>query len=148
MSENHNQKSEPVTKLDKVILFDGTCILCNHTFKWILKADKKQKFKFGLLQDEHVKARVNYALGQKAKKYPKNIDSVILLDGEQIYFLSSAVLRICAQLGGLYQLLLIFWLMPKFIRDAVYSFIATNRYKWFGTQTCYFPDQTIKNRFI
>jgi predicted DCC family thiol-disulfide oxidoreductase YuxK len=133
---------------DKVILFDGSCVLCNRTFQWILKADKKAVFNFGTLQDTRVQKRLAGTEAFLHLPHSESMDSVILLEGEKIFFKSSAVIRICFHLGGAYKLMVVFWLVPKFIRDTIYSFIATNRFKWFGKQACYLPDEATKNRFI
>jgi predicted DCC family thiol-disulfide oxidoreductase YuxK len=43
----------------------------------------------------------------------------------------------------------VFWLMPRPLRDAVYNFIARNRYKWFGKKDrCMVPDEKVKGRFV
>jgi predicted DCC family thiol-disulfide oxidoreductase YuxK len=35
------------------------------------------------------------------------------------------------------------------VRDAVYDFIARNRYKWFGKkESCMIPTPEVKSRFI
>lgn len=133
---------------EKIILFDGSCVLCNRTFHWILKADKQEKFRFGILQDDHVQSRIESIQNSALKTHAKDMDSVLLLEGDQLFSKSSAALRICYHLGGLYRIFLIFWLVPKFIRDALYSFIAAHRYRWFGKKTCYLPDDSLKNRFI
>ena len=42
------------------------------------------------------------------------------------------VLCILRDLGGIYRLSTLFYLIPVFIRDFVYDQVATRRYKWFG----------------
>ena len=125
-----------------VLLFDGTCVLCDAFFQWILKRDTKKVFSFATLQS---------TFGQKIiASYPlaADIDSVILWDGHQVYIFSDAALKVMVHLGGGARWLGKFGLLfPRFIRDSVYRFIAKNRYSWFGEKACLIPDQALKNRF-
>ncbi len=77
------------------------------------------------------------------------IDSIILIDGKKCYIKSSAALRISKDLSGGYPLLSGFLALPRFIRDAVYDYIAKNRYKWFGKkESCMIPTKELKNKFL
>ena len=76
-------------------------------------------------------------------------DSIVLISSGKTYTKSSAALRICLHLGGLYPILFIFMVMPKGLRDLVYDFIAKNRYRWFGKKDqCMIPDNNIKHKFL
>lgn len=40
-------------------------------------------------------------------------------------------------------------LVPNFIANGVYRFIARNRYRWFGRrENCYLPTPELKGRFL
>lgn len=127
-----------------IVLFDGVCNLCSSSVQFILRHDKKDQFLFGSLQG-------NY--GQEVlKKYgmPSNeFNSFMLLEGEQLYTKSSGALRMLRHLGGGWSLLYAFIIVPKFIRDAVYNFIAQNRYRWFGKkEECWLPKPEWKKKFL
>ena len=127
-----------------VILFDGVCNLCNASVQFIIKRDKKQIFRFAALQSQ---------FGQKVvdsfNLSDKKIDSVILLENNSVKIKSDAALRIAKQLGGIYSLLYVFIILPKFIRNSVYDFIARNRYSWFGkNESCMIPTPELKRLFI
>jgi predicted DCC family thiol-disulfide oxidoreductase YuxK len=78
-----------------------------------------------------------------------NPNSFILLEGEKIFTHSTGALRVFRQLGGIWKLLYVFIIVPRFIRDGVYNFIASNRYKWFGKkESCYMPSPELKIRFL
>ncbi len=78
-----------------------------------------------------------------------NLDSIILIENGLIYEKSTAALKISKHLYNGYQLLYIFIILPKVIRDWVYNYIAKNRYNWFGKKdTCMIPSEKIKNRFL
>ena len=62
---------------------------------------------------------------------------------------STAVLEIARNLSGLWPYLYLLLLVPKPLRDYVYSIIAKNRYNWFGKKdTCMVPSPDLKNRFL
>jgi predicted DCC family thiol-disulfide oxidoreductase YuxK len=66
-----------------------------------------------------------------------------------IYERSTAALRICRQLNGLWPLFYGLIVVPRFIRDGVYNWIANNRYTWFGRrQECMIPSPDVKARFL
>ena len=78
------------------------------------------------------------------------IDSIILYMPEQgVYYKSTAALKAASQLGFPTNLLSVFLIMPAFIRNWVYDYIAKNRYKWYGKKdACMIPTPELKNRFL
>lgn len=128
----------------KIILFDGVCNLCNDAVTYIIKRDKKNVFKFAALQSE-----IGQELTSKFNIDTSKVDSIILIDGEKHYEKSSAALRIAKYLSGAYPLLFGFMVVPKFIRNSVYDYIAKNRYKWFGKkESCMIPTAELKDKFL
>ena len=127
-----------------LILFDGVCNLCNSSVQKIIKIDKHHKFKFASLQSDAGKEILLQFSTDNSK-----MDSVLLLQNNQIYAKSSAILGVFKEIGGFYKLLLIFWLVPKPIRNWMYDFIAKNRYNWFGKQKeGMIPTPELKEKFL
>ena len=127
-----------------VILFDGVCNLCNSSVQFIIKHDKKSIFRFASLQSEFGKRII-----EKFDLANKNIDSVMLLENNAIELKSTAALQIAKQLGGIYSALYVFIIIPRFMRDSIYDFVARNRYRWFGKQeSCMIPKPELKKLFI
>jgi len=129
---------------NKIILFDGVCNLCNNSVQFIIKRDKKKQFRFASLQGN---------FGQEfLKKYSlpaDNFNSFILLEDKKIYTRSTGALRMLKHLGGGWSLFYAFMILPKFIRDGIYNWIAKNRYKWFGKKdACMIPTPELKERFL
>ena len=129
----------------KIILFDGVCNLCNNAIQFIIKHDKKDQFRFATLQGE---------IGQKFIS-ERNIDqqktdSIILIEPSVAYYLkSTAALKIGRNFGGIWILLWILEQIPVSFRDWVYSYIAKNRYKWFGKKNeCMIPTPELKSKFL
>jgi len=128
-----------------VILFDGVCNLCNGAVQFIIKHDPKHRFRFASLQSEFGKKII------KEFKIPPGeaMNSFILLENEKIYTRSTGALRVTKKLNGLWPLLYGFIIVPPFLRNAVYNFIARNRYRWFGKkEACWIPTPELKALFI
>ena len=127
-----------------IIIFDGVCNLCNSSVQFILKQDKKHHFVFVVLQSDVARDIL--------LQYPTKItekDSILLIQEHKIYSESTAALLIARQFTGFWKVLQVFWIVPKFIRNPIYRFIARNRYSWFGKQdVCIIPDKNLINRFL
>jgi len=128
----------------KIILFDGVCNLCNNAVTFVIKHDKKDRFRFAALQSDIGK---DYVL--KFKIDPSETDSIILIDGENYFIKSTAALYISKSLSGAYPLFFVFIIVPLFFRNWIYDYIAKNRYKWFGRKdNCMIPTPDLKDKFL
>jgi predicted DCC family thiol-disulfide oxidoreductase YuxK len=129
----------------KIILFDGVCNLCNSSIQFVIKHDKKNRYKFAALQSDVAKMLLNERGIDSSQ-----IDSIILIDPETAYYIkSSAALEIGKSFGGGWRLLSIFEWVPRPIRDWIYDLIAKNRYSWFGKQNdCMIPTPELKAKFL
>jgi predicted DCC family thiol-disulfide oxidoreductase YuxK len=132
-----------MTKMNKIVLFDGECHFCDQSVQFIIKRDPNAAFKFASLQND---------IGRQIMRdyeIPLHIDSLILIEDKQYFIKSTAALRICKKLKGVWKIGVFFLLIPTPIRDLVYDFIAKNRYKWFGKkEVCEIPSPEIKKRFL
>lgn len=127
-----------------IILFDGVCNLCNASVNFVIKHDKKGQFLFASLQSDAAK---EILLQFNLKNL--NTDTVILVEDNKIYDKSTAALKIAKKLDGGFKAFSVFFIVPKFLRDWIYVFIAKNRYKWFGKrESCMIPSPELKNRFL
>lgn len=127
-----------------VVLFDGVCNLCNNAVDFIISRDKKNKFKVGALQE--------VASKNILKDYQINegyLDSLVYIHKNKVYYKSRAALEIARNLSGLWPLIYIFIVIPSFLRNPIYDWIARNRYKWFGQkETCRLPSEEEKAKFL
>jgi predicted DCC family thiol-disulfide oxidoreductase YuxK len=127
-----------------ILLFDGVCNLCNQTVQFIIERDKKAIFRFASLQSEY-----GENLLKKHQLSDKNLNSVILVYENKIYTHAAAPLEVLRLLGGFWQLGYVFKLVPSFLSNAVYRWVARNRYKWFGEkESCWLPTAELKSRFL
>lgn len=128
----------------QVILFDGVCNLCNSTVQFVIKHDKKDTFRFASLQSD-----IGQQLLKKFNLPVSKINSFVLVQNNKAYTRSTGALMVAKQLDGFWPLLYIFIIIPPFIRNGMYNFIATHRYKWFGKkETCWLPAPELKNKFL
>ena len=109
-----------------IVLFDGVCNYCNTMVNFAIRNDKKAIIKFAPLQSE-----AGRMLKEKYQVNPE-IDSVILIDNGKVYTYSDAAIRITKYLRWPAKLFYAFNIVPKFIRQPFYKWVAKNRYKWFG----------------
>lgn len=126
-----------------VVLFDGVCNLCNASVTFLIARDPDAVFRFAPLQSDLGQALVR-ACGLQGE------DSIVLVEEEGRCFVrSDAALRIARRMDGAWPLLSAFLILPRPVRDALYRFIAQNRYRWFGKQdTCRLPTPALRSRFL
>jgi predicted DCC family thiol-disulfide oxidoreductase YuxK len=135
-----------IPKHKKLILFDGICNLCNSSVLYVIKRDKRNVFMFAPLQSAHGKQII-----ETFKIDTSKTDSIILYNPEKhnIAYKSTAALKIASNLVFPTNILSIFLIVPAFIRNWVYNFIAKNRYKWYGKkEACMIPTPEIKIKFL
>jgi predicted DCC family thiol-disulfide oxidoreductase YuxK len=127
-----------------IIFFDGVCNLCNASIDFIIQRDKKDRFLVGALQDEWSK-KVLSKYGVK-RDY---LDSLVLLENQEIFYKSTAALKIAKSLSGLWPVFYPLIVLPQEFRNVIYDWIATNRYRWFGKKsTCRLPSPEEKVKFL
>ncbi|WP_179353832.1 thiol-disulfide oxidoreductase DCC family protein [Winogradskyella vidalii] len=130
----------------QLILFDGVCNLCNSSVLYVIKRDKKDKFLFAPLQSE-----IGKTIIQKFNINTEETDSILLYNSKNdtLTYKSTAALLIAKQLNFPVNLMRMFLIIPAFIRNWVYNYIAKNRYQWYGKkEACMIPTQELKSKFL
>ena len=134
-----------LAKLQKhaIILFDGDCNFCNRSVQFIMRRDHKDYFRFASLQS---------SIGQSLlAHYVANppYDSIVFIENDQVFTESTAVLRICRRMVGLWKALYALIILPKPLRDLLYRSFAKRRYALFGKQVaCLLPTPEIRKKFL
>lgn len=127
-----------------IIFFDGVCNLCNTSIDFIIQRDKKDQFLVGALQEEWSKKVLS-----KYEVKSDYLDSLVLLENQEIFYKSTAALKIARNLSGLWPVFYPLIILPQRFRDVVYDWIAANRYRWFGKKsTCRLPLPEEKAKFL
>ncbi len=125
-----------------IVIFDGFCNFCSRTVDIIINADKNDHFRFVASQSESGRALLlKYGITE--------VTSVCLIEHDIVYLKSDAALEIAKKLSVPWRWISIFKIVPLAVRDAVYSFIAARRYRWFGKrENCRVPDEKYRSKFI
>lgn len=129
---------------NSILFYDGHCSLCHGCVRFMLAEAKVQQLKFSALQGKLFQESF---IGKTREELP---DSIVLIDGKQIFIKSDAVARLLISLGGFWRIVgTILYLIPKQIRDWGYSVIGSSRYKLFGSSTAVCPvlPKTLHERF-
>ena len=136
-----------------MIFVDGECVLCDRLTQWLLRIDKHRRLSFATLQ------------GETAQRAFSNHSSIEALRGEvstliyvrqfetaqqRIYVRSTGALMALWDIGGAWRLLGPLRIIPTPIRNMIYRWIASNRYRWFGKKksACLLPSPEHQSRFL
>lgn len=126
------------------ILFDGVCNFCNGAVNFTIRRDGKKIIRFAPLQSD-----AGAALAAKHGVNAGDMSSFLLVENGKLYSRSTAALRVCRYLNAGWPLLYAFIVVPRFVRDGIYNWIAKNRYKWFGERdSCMIPTPDVRARFL
>jgi predicted DCC family thiol-disulfide oxidoreductase YuxK len=129
--------------LARIVLFDGVCNVCDAAVNFIIDRDREGKFKFASLQSE-VGRRLCREHG-----IAEDLDTMALIEGENSYTRSAAVLRIAKGLDGAWPGLFSLVVLPRPLRDGAYRYFARRRYAWFGKrESCRVPTPDVRRRFL
>jgi len=147
-AEAHPTARAPtITEQPIIILFDGVCNFCSAFVRFVIARDPHATCRFAALQSEAARAacaRVGYELPASAT--PSTI--VVIQDGRALER-SDAVLAIAQRVRFPWSVLGVFRVLPRGLRDALYRFVARNRYRWFGrTDACMVPTPELRERFL
>ena len=132
-----------------IVLYDGVCGLCNRLVQFILKRDQSDRFLFASLQSEFAET-----LLKRHGADARDLDTFyVVIDqgkpGERILMRSDAILHVVKTLGGVWSLAGAGRILPKVIRDAMYSLVARNRYRVFGKyESCMLPSPEHRAKFL
>ncbi|HEU4886384.1 MAG TPA: DCC1-like thiol-disulfide oxidoreductase family protein, partial [Thermoanaerobaculia bacterium] len=116
------------------LLYDGSCGLCHRSVRLILAEDRSgTAFRFEPLPPD----------GEKTSAIVQTADGRTLLR-------SDAVIHILQRLGGLWRVFgIMFGVLPRAIRNAMYDFVARVRYRIFGRtkDACPIVPPDLRSRF-
>ena len=113
-----------------IVFFDGECSLCSSTVRFLLRYNHKGNLSFSSLQS--VTGLKIAAIASKITE--QQPDTILFLIDDKLFEYSTAALKIAEHLSFPWKSVTVFYLIPAFIRDSIYRFIAKNRYSWFGKE--------------
>ncbi len=128
-----------------VIVFDGVCMLCSRWVDFVLRRDPHGRYKFAAMQTASGRALlIEHGID------PDDPLSFLLLEDRKGYTDTDAIVRILRSLGpGWKFIALLVSIVPRFVRDPLYRWLARNRYRMFGRRAaCRVPTADIADRFL
>lgn len=132
-----------------VIVFDGVCVLCNGWVRFLLRHDRRKRYRFAAMQD----AAGRRLLAENGLD-PDDPVSFLLIEYDlgtqpRVSTDTSAIRRVIAGLGGFWRIAHLAALLPAFVRDPLYRLFARNRYRLFGKHdACMVPSEDERMRFL
>ena len=121
------------------------CNLCSRAVRIVLERDKAKVFRFAAMQS---------AAGRELLKQhglpERGVDYLVLVEGGWAHTKSDAVIRIASRLTGPWRCwAAVVRLVPRFLRDFKYDFIARFRYRLFGKRkACLLTSPDAAERFL
>jgi predicted DCC family thiol-disulfide oxidoreductase YuxK len=129
---------------EAILLFDGLCNLCSAAVRFVIRHDRHRRFRFASLQS----ATARQILADHGCCDP-SLSSMVLVTAGRCHERSRAALEIARRLNAPWPALYVFVVVPRPIRDWVYDFVGSRRYRWFGKRAeCWLPDGELRGRFI
>lgn len=133
----------PAKAKSGVLFFDGVCGLCNTFVDLLLKEDRNQVLQVTPLQGATAEERLPPELRGN------DLTTVVYQRDGRTFLRSGAALRVLHDIGGIWKPAVALLLIPAPIRDALYGFVARNRYRWFGQKdSCRLPSPEERSRFL
>lgn len=131
-------------RTDPIWLFDSLCVLCSRGVQYTLRHEKTPRIHFVAIQSD-----AGRAIAERHGIDPDHPTSFLFIENGQALEKSDAVIALSRHLTGPARLGPLFRFVPKGLRDAVYNWIARNRYRMFGKMaTCMIPDADQRDRFV
>nr|WP_283771296.1 DCC1-like thiol-disulfide oxidoreductase family protein [Acidovorax sp. CCYZU-2555] len=125
-------------------MFDGVCHFCNGVVMFMARNEEGTRLRFAHLQSESGRRLLRqYGLSLDT------LDSIVLIDGGQVYLKSDAVVRLTQSLSRPWRYIGALGYAPRAVRDVVYDFVGRHRYRLFGkANECVIPSEDILKKFL
>jgi len=126
-----------------IILFDGTCAMCNASVGYVIAHDPAGYFRFAASESPAGQALLReHGLGEDRPR------SMLLIEGGRIVAHSTAVLGIARHLRGPARAACVLRLIPVKLRDWAYRQVATRRHRFTKATACRAWGPEVAGRFI
>ncbi|MDE1149046.1 MAG: DCC1-like thiol-disulfide oxidoreductase family protein [Azospirillaceae bacterium] len=127
-----------------VLVFDGHCVMCSGFARFVLRHDRRRRFRLLAAQTP-----LGTALYRHYGLDPVDYQSNLVLEDGVLRLKSDGSMAVFEALGLPWSLMAVGRVLPVGVRDALYSIVARNRLRWFGKrEVCYLPTPDERDRFI
>lgn len=106
--------------MERIVFYDGDCGLCQRAISMLYTLDSKKILRFAPLNGDTYKKYFNVV---------SNMTTIVFYNNGKEFIRSDAAIEIMWVLGGWKKLAIIFKIVPLFLRDKIYLFIAKHRKK-------------------
>lgn len=135
-----------------IVLYDAECVLCSNLVRYIVDHDNLKLIRFASLTSDPARNLVQLC-SRSAESgddaYFQLPDSIVVIEGAEMYTESDAALKIARCMSGPVRMLGSLRFVPKLVRDAVYRLVAKYRYRWFGKfDACPLPSPELRSRIL
>jgi predicted DCC family thiol-disulfide oxidoreductase YuxK len=126
-----------------MLVYDGSCGFCSRSIQFMLRHEQRHDLLF-VTRDSELGQRLRRASGLES------VQSMLWVEGGQVFAKSAAVIKAAAYLGGWWSRLAVLGsFCPSFILNRVYEFIADNRRQLSSKgAVCPAPSPEQRNRFL
>lgn len=129
---------------ERLVLYDGVCGFCDGSVQWLLAHDPERRLRFAALQGTTAEA-----LRARFPSMPKDIDTVVFVDGETMYLRSAAAFAILRHLPAPWSWVAVWRFVPSLLTDIGYRMVAAVRYRiWGKLDACRIPKPEERARFL
>ena len=126
-----------------ILVYDGSCGFCSRSVQFMLRHERRHDLLFATRDSE---------LGERLRRTHKleSVQSMLWIEGGQVFAASGAVLKAAGYLGGWWSRLAVLGsFCPSFMLNGVYKFIAKNRRRLSSSAVvCLVPNPEQRNRFV
>ncbi len=127
-----------------IIVFDGLCVLCSGWARFVLRHDRRARFRLAAIQ-----AAAGRSLAERFGVDPDDPRTILLVERDRAFRDSDAILRILGGLGPPWRALAVLRMLPRRVRDPAYRLVARNRYRLFGRRdACWLPGPGDASRIL
>ena len=126
-----------------LLVYDAACGFCAHSVQFILRHERRHDLRFVPRDSE---------LGRELRRrfHLEAVESLLWIDGDRAFIESDAVLNSAKYLGGVWAALArLGSLVPAFLRNPGYRFVARNRRRFSSSfSACLVPTAAQRARFL
>ena len=141
---DHDAPGAAETLPGRIVLYDGTCGLCDRTVQWLLRRDRQHLLWFAPLQGPTAAA-----LRQRHPSIPHTLATVVYIEDDRVHLRSKAFLHLARHLPRPWRWTHGFRWLPAFLLDLPYRLIARIRYRvWGQLESCRRPDPSDAVRLL
>jgi predicted DCC family thiol-disulfide oxidoreductase YuxK len=126
----------------KILFYDGDCGFCNKSVQFVLKHERSSEIYFSALQSDFA----HEFFQQHGLPVPDMSTFYFWSKGKMLQQ-STAALIVSEHFRFPFNLIQVGWIVPRFIRDALYRFIAKRRHR-LAKGFCVLPSIEQKARFL